>query len=90
MEVSWVRGAGKEGSVVIARGELANITTSGLTFVGGEEVCLLEEEDAWRKGGKYFMEVGRVGEKRLDVEGGDREGGGKERAGGVKSRPRRV
>jgi hypothetical protein len=86
MEVSWVRGAGKEGSVVMASGELANITTSGLSFVGGEEVCLLEEEDAWREGGKYFMEVSKVGEKRLDVESGDGEGGGKERAGGVMRR----
>ena len=43
MEVSWVWGAGKERSVVMPRGELANITTSGQAFVTCEEVCLLEE-----------------------------------------------
>jgi hypothetical protein len=45
MEVTGVWRAGEEGSIVMARGQLTDVTFTGGAFVSGEQMCFLKEED---------------------------------------------
>ena len=48
MEVTGFGRAGEEGSIVMARGKLTDVTFTGRAFVSGEhfeQVCFLKEDD---------------------------------------------